>query len=390
MTGTSLVGLLENIYGEQLIVGCENGFNEFTQNKAEEILDRYRSITESRDFLFTHNTFSRRGLLLVRFITTNATRCAGGHHSLGLNDDRACRVNYLKTLLLAAPSVSVPDQVYMLAAEMAVADDRRANELRGRWLEYIKYLVEIRPLTEHGAVRIISDRRVDVVAQYNDGSPAADKNLERVLNNRFIGTPESAVATNTIKYNMSLLYYRNSAFYEDQPHVNIHKEIMQEGTNKIFRILAPDESYTVVPAEHFQTLSQAADKLSIIDLTEARLAERELQSWFECYNRAIEADSKPEFDERLKEGFSKLGRLSDTIVDRGKKLAIKIGAGFAAGALLNAFPPAVILGAVLKPALSASLVALFGLDDAPENDLSERARIALLNHYVALLQASAV
>src|SRR5262249_42866375 len=161
--------------GEQLIVGRENAFNEFTQRKAEEILDAYRSITENRDFIFTHNTLSRRGLLLVRFITSNATRCAGGHHSLGLNDDRARRVNYLKTLLLAAPSVSVPDQVYMLAAEMAVADDMRQNELRGRWLEYIKYLAEIRPLIDQGAVRIISDRRVDVVARYNDGSGAVDK-----------------------------------------------------------------------------------------------------------------------------------------------------------------------------------------------------------------------
>src|SRR5688572_8143208 len=128
MAETSLVSLLENVYDEQLIVGHENGFNEFTKIKAEKLLDAYRSITATRDFSFTNNTLSRNGLLLVRFITTDATRCAGGHHSLGLNDDYANRVNYLKTLLLAAPSVSVPDQVYMLAAEMAVADDWRGNE----------------------------------------------------------------------------------------------------------------------------------------------------------------------------------------------------------------------------------------------------------------------
>ncbi len=136
------MSLLENIYRERLVVGCEKAFQEFSPDKAAEIRTEYAAATETQDFAFVSTTLSRSGMLLVRFIAPEATRCAGGHHSLGLWDDRFRKVNYLKTLLLVAPSISVPDQAYMLAAEMAIqeADSQRAKELRSRWLAYIDYI----------------------------------------------------------------------------------------------------------------------------------------------------------------------------------------------------------------------------------------------------------
>jgi hypothetical protein len=440
MPDVNIIGLLEDFYGETLEPGHEASFYDFSPKRADALFDRYKLVTEAREFTFNHTTLSRTNLLLVNQISPKTSHSIGGYHVVRQDEDigyhneplqplpgrraaqrairrlmdsmerrykagerekdpydiqhevRGRRVENLKTLLLIAPSVTIPDQLWMLSAEQMIQSGAnytqdRIKELARRWASYVNFLTVIKPLVTQGAIRIISARRMSETVQYNDTDEHPDEDLRRKLSSKFFRDPEGIFVEQTIKYTMSLMDYKCAGFYEREEHVKVHQAILTERYRRLNR--AARTSFQPTPAVFSGNLAKAAAKLSIADLTEVRLSERRLRTWFDCYEHALAAPDEAGFDDRMKEGFENLGRLSSRIVDDGPRVGITFAKNFAAKSLIAA-----ALASMGWPGLLASFVGgaagktiepfvaeLTG--DAKENDLEARAKLALESHFLA-------
>jgi hypothetical protein len=272
MECSGIIKFLDDYYGASLIAGNECAFYEFTPKNAKDIFNKYLALTENQELFSIKTTLQKTNFLLATAISPRTTYSCGGNHPLYGDEDimwhdqmnaaklekhsgesvldflqrkrtypsdaetradeeavRARRTENLKTLLLIAPSVTIPDQVWMLSASQQIQKDASdpssyVEEYTRRWKAYIKFLASIRPLIDQGAIRIVSARRMSLQARYNESSFTPDPDLYHALSMKFDPSSKECLVINyIIKYYKSLATYGSSAFYERPEHIKVHQ-----------------------------------------------------------------------------------------------------------------------------------------------------------------------